>query len=411
MPDFRFLHAADLHLDSPLRGLDRDAPTARIRGATRAALVALVDLALARNVAFVVLAGDLYDGDAKDWRTGRFLVEQLSRLVRAGIEVVAITGNHDAEQVLTRRLPVPGMLGAARPETKLLMNAPVAVHGQGFATRAVTENLSLAYPGAVADRFNIGLLHTACGQGGHENYAPCSVEDLARHGYDYWALGHVHAHRILSRDPWIVFPGNLQGRHVRETGGKGASLVTVARGRVASHEHVPLDTVRWHALEIDAGGASDRAAILDRIRERLDRTVDRDDERLHVVRLTLVGATAAHASLAQAPEAVRESVRAIALDVAPADRLWIEDLRLSTGPALDVDAMRAQPGAVGALVRALDRPVGIDPALAAFVADQARRAELALDPDHPAAAIAAGRIPDGLLERARALLLAELARD
>ena len=195
MSDFAFLHAADLHLDSPLRGLDPAAPAERIRGATRQALVNLVDFALERRVAFVLLAGDLYDGDWKDWHTGQFLVQHLSRLTRAGIEVVAISGNHDAEQVLTRKLPVPGMMRADQAHTVRLANAPVAVHGQGFATPAVTHNLAAAYPDPVDGHFNIGLLHTACGSGEHENYAPCTVADLVQRGYDYWALGHVHTRR------------------------------------------------------------------------------------------------------------------------------------------------------------------------------------------------------------------------
>ena len=107
------------------------------------------------------------------------------------------------------------------------------MHGQSFATKAVIENIALTYPPPDPDRFNIGLLHSSVGEReGHDTYASCSVEQLSHHGYDYWALGHVHKRDILSRDPWIVFPGNLQGRHIRETGPKGAALVTVTDGKV-----------------------------------------------------------------------------------------------------------------------------------------------------------------------------------
>ena len=169
MTGFRFLHAADLHLDSPLRGLDEDAPAARIRDATRRALANLVDLALSERVDFVLLAGDLYDGDWKDWRTGQFLVQELAKLARQQIPVIAISGNHDAERVLTRSLPFPGtFFPADRPDTIRLDALQVAIHGQSFATRAVRDNLALGYPAAITGWFNIGLLHTACGSTAHE---------------------------------------------------------------------------------------------------------------------------------------------------------------------------------------------------------------------------------------------------
>jgi DNA repair exonuclease SbcCD nuclease subunit len=412
MPDFTFLHAADLHIDSPLRGLDAAAPAERIRMASREALTRLVELALQRQVAFVVLAGDLYDGDAKDWRTGQFLVQQLTRLTREGIEIVAISGNHDADQVLTRKLPVPGMLGFGKPETRLLSHVPVAVHGQSFATRAVLENLVLRYPRRIEEKFNIGLLHTACGMGGHENFAPCTVGDLERLEYDYWALGHVHIRQVLSTDPWVLFPGNLQGRHVKEEGAKGATIVSVTNLRVEGvPEHVPLDVVRWRRLPVDVTGAADERAVLDRAGFLLNQAVLEAEGRMLAVRISLIGECPAHADLARSPEALLQNMRAAALDVAGPDEVWIEDVKLLTAPVLDLPAMRAQPGAVGMLVSALDRPVAVDKRLADFVSDQLRRADQDLESDHPALAIRDGHIPDDILARARALLLAELARD
>ena len=409
MPSFTFLHAADLHLDSPLRGLDAGAPAERIRGATRQALTNLVTLAIERRVAFVLLAGDLYDGDWKDWRTGQFLVQQLARLTREKIEVVAISGNHDAEQVLTKKLNLPGMMRANRPETRRLNGVPVAVHGQSFATPAVSDNLVLAYPDRVDGLFNIGLLHTACGSGEHENYAPCSVADLARRGYDYWALGHVHNRSVVSQNPWVVFPGNIQGRHVKEEGSKGATLVTVNGGQVAV-EHRALDVLRWLRLEVDVTGAAGQEAVLNRVRLTLDEAVLLAESRMLAVRVTLVGDCAAHAELVRSPDATLQEVRAAAAEVAGPDELWIEDVRVVTRPVLDLAAMRTQPGAVGALVQALERPVAVDAGLKTFVADQLRRAEGVLDADHPAHAISAGHVPEHLVERARALVLAELAR-
>ena len=312
MLSFTFLHAADLHLDSPLRGLDADAPADRIRGATRQALTNLVQLAKDEQVDFVLLAGDLYDGDWKDWRTGHFLVSQLAELKRAGIPVIAISGNHDAEAVLTQGLPFPGTMLPSRQAATAIPIPGVAVHGQSFATRAVREPLALAYPKPLDDHFNIGLLHTACGSTEHDNYAPCTPAELRAKGYDYWALGHVHQRLELSRDPWIVFPGNVQGRHIREEGSKGASLVRVEAGRVAAVTHHALDVLRWRRLVVDVGGADDGPALLGRVALQLDAAVVEAEGRLLIVRLVLEGASAAHGELAGNAQRTLATLRAAA---------------------------------------------------------------------------------------------------
>ncbi len=407
--DFTFLHAADLHLDSPLRGLESDAPADRIRGAVRQALVNLVRLAKDEQVSFVLLAGDLYDGDWKDWRTGHFLVSQLAELKRAGIPIVAISGNHDAESVLTQKLPFPGaMLPSRHPGTEIPIPG-VAVHGQSFATRAVRDPLALSYPKPLDDHFNIGLLHTACGSTEHDNYAPCTEAELRAKGYDYWALGHVHQRAELSRDPWIVFPGNLQGRHIREEGSKGASLVRVENGRVASVTHHALDVLRWRRLVVDVTGAADLPAVLDRVAPPLDTAVMEAEGRLLIARLVLEGACPAHGELAANAQRTLATLRGAASEVASPDLLWIEDVRVRSSPAQDATGLRPQPGVIGTLVAALAEPPALDADLAAFLADLGKRVDLSLlDEDHPARAMAGGQMPDTIVERARALLQAGL---
>ncbi|MBO1075861.1 metallophosphoesterase family protein [Roseomonas marmotae] len=423
MPSFRFLHAADLHLDSPLRGLDADAsaPAQRIRQASRDALGNLVRLALAEQVDFLVVAGDLYDGDWQDFRTGQALVAAFARLTRAGIRIVAIRGNHDADSVLTRDLRLPEgatLLAHKAPQTLCFEELGVAFHGQSFAQRAVVENIARAYPRPHPGLFNIGLLHTAAaGHAAHENYAPCSIEQLAGHGYDYWALGHVHERAVLHREPWIVFPGNLQGRHVNEPGAKGASLVTVRGGRVADVSHQPLDTVRWDRLSIDCTGTADMPAVLDRVSAAMQRAMDRAEGRLLALRIQLEGPCPAHLALVRDAAATRETIRSAGLELSE-DDLWIEDVRIRTRPALELSALRARTDAVGRLVGAIeDLAASPDEALAAPVRDYAARLldraglREALGEDHPAVLAAGGTLPLELLERARALLLARLAED
>ena len=420
MATFRILHCADLHLDSPLRGLeaDPDAPAGRIRQATRDALVNLVDLALAEPVSLVLIAGDLYDGDWQDWRTGLFLLRQIERLTRRGIRVVAIRGNHDSESGITRRLRWPEgarLLRSDRAETVAFDDLGLAVHGRSFPNREVLDNLVPGYPPPLPGHLNIGLLHTAAtGRAGHLPYAPCTVEQLAGHGYGYWALGHVHNREVLCRDPWIVFPGNLQGRHIRETGDKGATLVTVRDGAIAEVEHRPLDVVRWARIDCDLAGAADEDAALARVRGAFAAALARADGRLLATRVVLQGACPAHAALARSLADTREKVRGEALACGGAEAIWLEQVELATRPMLDIAALRGRADGVGLLVREIEAagPADLAATMQDWVGGLLERSAIlraALGDDHAAVLAADGTLPPDLMARAKALLLARLA--
>jgi DNA repair protein SbcD/Mre11 len=416
MASFRFIHCADLHIDSPLRGLeaDPDAPIDRIRSATRDAFVALVSYAIANRVDFVLAAGDLYDGEWQDWRTGQFLVREVGRLSQAGIPFIAIRGNHDAQSIITRQLNLRSpavLLAADKVETWRLPQLDVVVHGQSFANAAVKEDLTRGYPAPEAGQFNIGLLHSNVnGLPGHENYAPSNLIDLQNHGYSYWALGHVHGYRVLSEDPWVIYPGNLQGRHVRETGPKGAMLVTVTDRLVAGPPvFLSFDTVRWDQLLIDVSDAADEDAVLALARDRLAEALGRADGRLLAVRIRLVGATPAYAALNRNPGEIREKIRAEALALAGQDDIWIE------GVSVAVAAPRVRgvlPGMLAAEIERMDfSDIGATAAkYSKDLLDRVSGLRDQLGEAHAAVAVAAdGALPPELLERARALLLARLA--
>lgn len=368
---FRFLHAADIHLDSPLHGLSRyeGLPADEIRSATRSAFDNMVQRALDEALDFVVIAGDLFDGDWKDMGTGLYFARAMGRLNQAGIPAFVLAGNHDAASVVSRTVPWPPnvrLFGTKRPETHRLPGLSVAVHGQSFATAAVTDNLALGYPPADPHSFNIGMLHTAlAGRRGHENYAPCSLEDLQARGYQYWALGHVHKFEVVCEEPHVVFPGNVQGRTIRETGPKGAVIVTVEDREVAGLERVELDVVRWARVEVDCGDAT-ADAVADLVRAELHRAHGANAAGLPLVaRVTLVGETADAGALHDRAGPLRDEVRALAAGISP--DLFIEKVKVAVSHAaspgkamvdgLDplIDEASADPGLAAALAQDLER--------------------------------------------------------
>jgi DNA repair protein SbcD/Mre11 len=391
---FKFIHSADLHLDSPLLGLARypGAPADQIRGATRQALTALVDLALEEAVAFVLIAGDLYDGDWKDYNTGLFFAHQMTRLRNGGIKVFMAAGNHDATSQMSRTLRLPENVfrfPTRNPGTEIMEELGVAVHGQGYNVAAVHADLVAGYPAALAHMFNIGLLHTSVtGRPGHQPYAPCTLDGLIGKGYHYWALGHVHQREVLCRDPWVVFPGNPQGRHIRETGPKGCALVTVDNGQVAMVEDVDLDVLRWQLCTINATGAETAAEVADRAALSLEQAVADGDSRFLAVRVHISGACRAHEELRIRPEHWVNEIRAVANDVGGGGSVWLEKVILETTGTASLKDLLAAGGALGSLLKGL-RDSPLDEENLAGLAQQFESLfmklphELQSDPDSP----------------------------
>lgn len=333
---FRFVHCADLHLDSPLRGLSAkpDAPGDEIRTAARRALKNLVDLCVSEGVDFVVIAGDVYDGDWQDYSTGLFFSACMAELNDRGIPVFLISGNHDAASRITRRLALPKNVtrfSERAPETHFIEPLGVALHGQGFRERETRKNLVPDYPDAVPGYFNIGLLHTSLeGQEGHETYAPCRVSELVQKGYGYWALGHVHSRRVVHENPYIVYPGNIQGRHVRETGDKGCTLVTVDGGEV-SLEHRSLDVLRFFVCTVDLSGCATDGDFFSAVSGELERRVEENPGYPLAVRIRLCGRTSLHGRLFEESDRFAAEIENAANMAS--GRIWLEKVRVETEPA------------------------------------------------------------------------------
>lgn len=335
MTSFTFVHAADLHLDSPLLGLSGKSAdyAARVEAASREAFDNLVSLTIDEGCRFLVLAGDIFDGDLRNFQTGLYFMEGMHRLDEAGVSVFMVLGNHDSANRFANKLSLSGnvhVFPKNRATTHVLEDVGVAIHGRSFPRPDVSEDLAREYPVAAQALFNIGVLHTACAgsEGHHARYAPCTPEQLANHGYDYWALGHVHAHAVLNEYPHIVYPGNLQGRHPRETGAKGAVLVRVEDGKVVNLEHRGLDAVRWSSLSIDVSEVGEHQELLGYIRSHIADSAEQAEGRPIALRLTLTGTTPLHSRLILEQAGLREDVETLLATLA--HDVWLEKLRLET---------------------------------------------------------------------------------
>ncbi len=354
----RFMHAADIHLDSPLCGLSEyeGAPIEAIRSATRRAFEAMIDLAIEKKVAFVLLAGDLYDGDWKDYNTGLFFTGQMARLNQAEIPAFVIRGNHDAQSNITRSLRPPpnvAVFSSKKPSTVTLDALGVAIHGQSYATAAVSEDLAAGYPEPVSGFLNIGLLHTSLdGRPGHAPYAPCSVDTLRSKGYQYWALGHVHTREVVSTNPHIVYTGCIQGRHVREVGPKGCTLVSFDEGEVSSLEHRDLDVLRWAECRVSIDTVDAEQDALGAIRAALCDALSGADDRPLAARVVLEGATELHTRMKADPLAWESQVRAVGAEI-DYDRIWIEKVKVRTTGRRDLETTLAEGSPLAGLLSAI----------------------------------------------------------
>lgn len=297
---YRFVHAADIHLDSPLRSLAlRDAHLADLIGnATRRALVRVIDLCLDEQVDALLLAGDLYDGDQTSMKTARFLAEQLRRLHEAGIRVFVIRGNHDALSRISKELTLPDSvkLFGGRAEAIAIERDsgqfPLAIHGLSFAQPHASESLIGKYKPPVESAVNIGLMHTSlAGAPGHDLYAPCSLADLQGTGFRYWALGHVHKRSVVEGDCAIVMPGMPQGRDINEAGAKSVSLVTIGDDRSVRIEERITSIAQFERVAVDATGIDDWRDLVASLARALEQAHgDVASEHL-VARLRVTGAT------------------------------------------------------------------------------------------------------------------------
>lgn len=432
----KFIHCADLHLDSPMRGLGTTDPVIaeKIREASRQAFRRLVDVAIEENVAFVVVAGDLFDGDWDDLATGLWTIRELRRLEARRIPVFISLGNHDLQNKTLPKLTWPKnvkIFNAKKPETflypdalpQLLDGAPpkrarkpaarptanlantlfgdlsetatsslfgealerVALTGQSFRAQFCPENLAENFPTATPNAFNIGVLHTDVGgDGAASRYAPTSLETLNSKRYDYWALGHVHRRQTLQTAPaWVGYSGVLQGRHIREPEPKGFYVVEIENGALLGEPRfVAADSLRWFALELDLTQIVSEKELRRHFQDAARAVVDEAEERFAAVRLTLVGRTELHRELTQsrACQTLGDTFRVWALELG--DALWLEEIELKTTSPRP--ATLGETGILGDLAADFERKIAeLSARLAASESSQTTTAQDVEDADQP----------------------------
>jgi DNA repair exonuclease SbcCD nuclease subunit len=295
---FRFVHTADLHLDSPLRSLAmRNSDLAELIGdATRQTLIAIVDLCIDEQVNALIIAGDLYDGDQTSMKTARFLASQMQRLHEAGIATFIIRGNHDALSRITQELILPPSVtvfgGRSHAVDISHGNLALSVHGLSFAKPQAPESLLEKFHRPTPDAVNIGIMHTSlAGAAGHDLYAPCKASELHAWGFDYWALGHIHVRARHAGDRTVIMPGMPQGRDINEAGEKTVTLVTINNDHSLTVEERPTSIAQFERIPADLSSAATWREAADLIEDAMGAARDRTRSAHLVGRLRLTGAT------------------------------------------------------------------------------------------------------------------------
>ncbi len=421
MTNRRILHAADIHLDSPLQKLSQyeDAPVDQIRDASRDALNNLTDLAIDQEVDLVVIAGDLYDGNWKETRTGMFFVKQATKLRDAGIPILVIRGNHDAANIMTQSLPLPKnpdgsqiMMADEKVDSRLFENLGIAVHGRSFGKRAEKEGMVKHYPSPHSGLFNLGIMHTSLlGGEGHDPYAPCTPIELKDKEYDYWALGHIHVRGEHGPDEGapVGFSGNIQGRHINESGEKGCILVNIDEKNVTTRTFHPLDVARWELCSIDASEMHHEDELLEYFQNYLASQLPKIEDRLLVTRVRVHGASPLHHRLHQRCRHIEDELRAVTISHGNG-QTWLETFRVRTSERTS-DTQAVELDGPLASLSSIVQDLKNNPKLAATITSELRSlnsklpTEVTLDEDFDKDA---QQWAEGLIESAAADLIGRL---
>ncbi len=377
MSSFSFIHTADLHLDSPFSTLHRKHPALAgiLRSASFEAFDRIIGLCIERGVDFLLVAGDIYDGEDRSLRAQIRFRDGLRKLDEAGIVSVVVHGNHDPLNSWAATLEWPqkahiirDRLQTVRVERDGLCLA--CVQGISYPRKEERRNLSRFFK-RNGTAFHIGILHANVGVNtGHEAYAPCDLNDLTAAGMDYWALGHVHQRAVLSKEaPVILYPGNPQGRNIRETGPKGCYLVTVDENRAVDLEFCPTHRVRWVTRDVPISACRSDQDLIDLLKRTCHEISEKGEELPAMARIILsgIGPLYRHFRRQGFIPDLLEMLQEEGLSLSPF--VWVEKIEVKARPPLDLEALENDPGFMGELLRC-SRDLKDHPRLDAFVREE-----------------------------------------
>lgn len=379
---FSFIHAADLHLDSPFKGL-RSVPT-EIRqlllNATFQAFDQLCTLAIEQKVSFIVISGDLFDEADRSLQAQLHFIKRYQQLAEHGIALYIIHGNHDPLGGHRTALAYPSNVHVFASDEVSVKKAYdtsgqllAYIYGKSYEQRAETENVALQFKRAEKEGYHIGLYHgNVGGSAEHDNYAPCKLSDLLMADMDYWALGHIHKRQILCEQPYVVYAGNTQGRHVLEAGDKGCYLVSVDRQGTTTLQFHSLAPIIWTELFISIDGMNDELELLSNIGQTLNHLHTEHEHQSLLIQLVLTGKGGLHHTLQH------EHVRAALLKNIQDERiltepfLYVHQLIVQTSAAYHLSDLQMEESFIGDMVRYCAEVLA-QPELQQLVNDMAER--------------------------------------
>jgi DNA repair exonuclease SbcCD nuclease subunit len=360
MTPFCFVHCADLHIDSPFRGVQaaNEVVAERLRRASFEAFDAIVNLCLEKRVDCLLIAGDVFDSADRSLRAQFRFRDQMARLSEAGTDSFVVHGNHDPLDGWIADLRYPERVTIFGPEVQAVPlrrrgETLAVIHGMSYATRNVQENLALRFRADPRAPFNVGLLHCNVGADtGHDSYAPCTLQELSAAGMDYWALGHVHRPRALKdTSPTVCYPGTAQGRSPVETGEHGCYLAEVDDAGHVSLRFVPTDGVRWQSDVVTLREDDTLGEVRIAVEQHCEALARKAAGRDLIVRLALEGRTNLSRELHR-PGVVTDLVESLRESLGTARPfVWLDRLTVATRSPVDRESRSTGQDFVGELLR------------------------------------------------------------
>jgi len=367
MANAKFLHAADLHLGSPLQSLGNLVDPElheKARKSVNRAFQNLVDLAIDERVDFVLLAGDIYDTADREPSAELRFYHGLRKLKDAGIKVFMAHGNHDplsAEYLSGSKMPdnvhvFPS--GEVEVHVFEASNKPkVTIAGISYSSKSEPDNLVPKFKNANGSTV-IGVLHTNVGGNSqHGNYAPCSATDLEQSNVNYWALGHIHDRQVhKTNNGYWAYPGNLQGRSTKPTecGPKGVLIVEVQEnGAILEPKFIACDSLRFLTLDFDLSGVGSYQDVIPMVSDALENLNTQSEGRLLLAKLQFVGSTSIFGELNSNFEDLKEALFREGSNLLAGGA--VIKIKNTSRPAIDLVSERERETILGYLLRELDQ--------------------------------------------------------